>query len=321
MARRPRLGKKLFKSLLPILLLVILALGGVFGWIVYDISRPPGRPYLVTPQAFAQISGPGLKATDQTWPNRDGTTARGWLLPGAEGAPAVVLLHRYGADRSWLFNVGVKINETTNFTILWPDLRGHGLKPPVNSTSFGMREVDDLMAAFDYLTQLKTPKGQPLVGSPLGVFGVELGAYVALKTANQDPRVRVLVLDSVPGNPDDLVNAAVKEETGMANPVIQYLARLAMRAYLAGGYDNASSCNLAASLVSQHVLVLSGPDAGYLKDSTTGLAKCFPNSANVVVRTDLPLTGFNLPSATGEQGEGYDRQVIEFFDTNLSSKP
>ena len=320
MARRPRLGKKLFKSLLPILLLVILALGGVFGWIVYDISRPPGRPYLVTPQAFAQISGPGLKATDQTWPNRDGTTSRGWLLRGAEGAPAVVLLHRYGADRSWLFNLGVKLNETANFTILWPDLRGHGLKPPVNSTSFGIREADDLLAAFDYLTQLKTPKGQPLVGGPLGVYGVELGAYVALKAANQDPRVRVLVLDSVPGNPDDLVNAAVKEETGMANPVIQYLARLAMRVYHAGRYDNASSCALAASIVSQRVLLLSGPDAGYLKDSTAGLMKCFPNPANVEVRTDLPLTGFNLPSATGEQGEGYDRRVIEFFDRSLRSK-
>ncbi len=40
-----------------------------------------------------------------------------------------MLLHRYGGDRSWLFNLGVKINETTNFTILWPDLRGHGENP------------------------------------------------------------------------------------------------------------------------------------------------------------------------------------------------
>ncbi len=297
MARRPRLGKKLFKSLLPILLLVVLALGGVFGWLVYNISRPPGRPYLVTPQAFAQISGPGLKATDQTWRNRDGTTARGWLLRGAEGAPAVVLLHRYGADRSWLFNLGVKLNEATNFTILWPDLRGHGLNPPVKSSSFGMRETDDLLAALDYLKQLKSPKGQPLVSDPFGAYGVELGAYAALKAANQDSRVQVLVLDSVPGNPDDLVNASVKEDTGMDNRVIQYLAGLAMRAYFAGRYDNTSSCALAASLANQHVLLLSGPDAGYLKDSTAALVKCFPNPANVEVKTDLPLTGLREPSA------------------------
>jgi hypothetical protein len=44
---------------------------------------------------------------------------------------------------------------------------------------------------------------------------------------------------------------------------------------------------------------------------------CFPVPANVETRTDLPLSGFSLPSATGEQGEAYDRVVIEFFDTNL----
>ncbi len=37
----------------------------------------------------------------------------------------------------------------------------------------------------------------------------------------------------------------------------------------------------------------------------------------VEIKTDLPLTAFNLPSATGEDGEGYDRQVIEFLDKNL----
>ncbi|MDQ2855601.1 MAG: alpha/beta hydrolase [Acidobacteriota bacterium] len=320
MARRPRLGKKLFKSLLPILLLIALALGGIFGWIVYDISQPHRQAYLVTPLAFAQISGPGVKATDETWRNLDGTMSRGWLLRGAEGAPAVVLLHRYSTDRSWLFNLGVKLNETTNFTILWPDLRGHGLKPPVKTTSFGVREGDDMLAALNYLKQLKGANG-PLVGNQMGAYGIELGAYAAMKAAKQDPRLSVLVLDSVPRSPDELVNQAVKEETGMGNGVIQYLAHLATRTYFLGRYDNTSSCAMAASLVNQHVLILSGADAGYLRESTAALAKCFPNAANVEVKTDLPLTGFSLPSATGEQGEGFDRRVIEYFDRSLRVKP
>jgi len=316
MARRPRLGKKLVKSWLPVLLLIVLAAGGAFGWIVYDISRPQRRAYLVTPQAFAQISGPGLKATEETWRNSDGTTARGWLLRGAEGAPGVILLHRYGADRSWLFNLGVKLNEATNFSILWPDLRGHGLNPPVKWTSLGVRESDDVLSAISYLKQVKS-NGQTLVGNTLGVYGVELGAYAALKTAPQDLRIRVLVLDSVPADPDALVNAAVRDETGLDNRIIQSLSHLAMRAYFAGKYDNTGSCAFASSLSTQKIMLLSGGDAGYLRNSTGALAKCFPNSANVEVKTDLPLTGFNLPSATGEQGEGYDRLVIEFFDRSL----
>src|SRR5688500_10518136 len=92
MASRRRLGKKLFKSLLPILLVVTVALVVALAFIVRGITRPPRREYLVTPTAFSQISGPGLKVIDQTWQNRDNTPARGWFLRGAEGAPAVVLL-------------------------------------------------------------------------------------------------------------------------------------------------------------------------------------------------------------------------------------
>jgi len=33
----------------------------------------------------------------------------GWLLRGSEGAPAVIFLHRYGGDRSLLFNLGMKV--------------------------------------------------------------------------------------------------------------------------------------------------------------------------------------------------------------------
>jgi pimeloyl-ACP methyl ester carboxylesterase len=106
-----------------------------------------------------------------------------------------VLLHHYGADRSWLFNLGVKINEATNFTILWPDLRGHGLVPPVQSTSFGTFEGDDVLAALDFLRGQKSDDGNKLVGSQVGLFGVELGGYAALRAAAKDNSVTVLTLD------------------------------------------------------------------------------------------------------------------------------
>ncbi|HSK29170.1 MAG TPA: hypothetical protein VLA17_04335 [Candidatus Limnocylindria bacterium] len=123
---------------------------GSLSYIVYCVSRPEKRPYVVTPESFTQISGRAIKVTDETWTNADGRRSRGWLLKGAEGAPAVVLLHRYGGDRSWLFNLGVKINETTNFTILWPDLRGHGENPPVRRSSLGAGDSDDVLAALEF---------------------------------------------------------------------------------------------------------------------------------------------------------------------------
>lgn len=317
MASRRRPGKKLLKSLLPILLLLTVAVVGALVFIVYGITRPPRRAYLVTPQTFSQISGSVLRVTDQSWHNRDNSPARGWLLRGAEGAPAVVLLHRYGADRSWLFNLGVKLNETTNFTILWPDLRGHGLTPPVNWASFGTSEGDDVLAALAFLRSLKTERGKRLLGDNMGLYGVELGAYASLSAAREDTGVRALVLDSVPRNPDELLHAAVKNDLGVDNRPLQSLARAATRIYFLGRYENTSACEFAASISSRRVLLLSGADAAYLRDSTVALARCFQDSANLEVKTDLPLTGFNLPSSTGEQGEGYDRRVIDFLDRNL----
>jgi pimeloyl-ACP methyl ester carboxylesterase len=317
MPPRRRIGKRLVKSFLPIALVIVLAVLAALSFVVYCVSRPTKRPYVVTPEAFSRISGRAIKVTDETWANADGRNARGWLLKGAEGAPAVVLLHRYGGDRSWLFNLGVKINETTNFTILWPDLRGHGENPLIRSTSLGVREGDDLLSAIRYLRGLKTERQKTLVGESLGVYGVELGAYSALKAARNEPQIKVMVLDSVVASPTDLLNTAVSSCVGLDNGLVQYFSRVAVKAYMLGSFEDTSACEFASGIKDQKVMLLSGADAGALRDATAALQKCFPSAGNVEVRTDLPLSGFGLPSVTGEQGEAYDRVVIEFFARSL----
>jgi pimeloyl-ACP methyl ester carboxylesterase len=317
MPPRRRIGKRLFKSFLPIVLVIVLAVVGALSFIVYCVSRPAKRPYVVTPESYSRISGRAIKVTDETWSNLDGGRARGWLLKGAEGAPAVVLLHRYGGDRSWLFNLGVKINETTGFTILWPDLRGHGENPLVRSTSLGAREGDDVVAALKHLRTLKSENQKPLVAESFGVYGVELGAYSALKAARSDAQIKVLVLDSITRSSNELLSSAVSSCVGIDNGLVQFFSRFGMRVFLLGGYDSTNACELAASIREQRVLLLSGAEAGELREGTSSLQSCFPVPANVETRTDLPLSGYSLPSATGEQGEAYDRIVIEFFDRNL----
>jgi pimeloyl-ACP methyl ester carboxylesterase len=302
-------------------LLLALVLATVTGWLVYGATRPPRQEYLVTPEKFTQLSGAGLKATEETWTNRDGTRARGWLLRGGEGAPAVILLHRYGADRSWLLNLGVKLSEATNFTILWPDLRGHGLNPPVNWTSFGARETEDTLAALDYLRTLKTSQNRPLVGSAIGLYGVELGAYTSLQAATRSQEIRALALDSIPNAPNDVLNTAVRERTGMDNGFVQWLARTGLKVYFMRGYSNAPACAAASALSDRQVLLLASNDTPPLHNSTVALAHCFPQGASVELQSELPVSGYNLRLATGEQSEVYDRRVIDFLDRALRTNP
>lgn len=305
----------MLKWLLPIVLVPALVLAVIIGIIVYRVTHPAHRAYLVTPDIFTQLSN--RKVTDESWVNHDGTRARGWLLRGIEGAPAVILLHRYDTDRSWLLNLGVKLNEATNYTVLLPDLRGHGLDPPNGWTSFGARESEDISAALEFVRSLQTPQGQALAGKTAGLYGVELGAYTALRTAARDANVRALVLDSVPAAPDEMLHMAFRERTGLDNSFLKWLVRGGTHLYFFGNYDNRPACESAAMMSDRQALLLAGDDASSLRDSTIALARCFPPGSNVEIKTDLPRTGFNLPFATGEQSEAYDRRVIDFFDKAL----
>src|SRR5436190_20345704 len=190
MPSRISVARRVLKTFLPIVLVILVVAVLISGWLVYGITRPPRAAYRMTPQSFSTLTSPVVKAADVKWKNHDGSDARGWLITGTDGAPAVILLHGYGADRSWLLNLAYKLNETTNFTVLWPDLRGHGENPPVNWTSFGALEGDDVTAAIDYLHTLKTIGGKRQIGSRVGVYGIGLGGYAALDAATRYPEVR-----------------------------------------------------------------------------------------------------------------------------------
>ncbi len=315
MSSRRKLVKRVIKAFLPIVFVILVALAAITVWIVNGITKPPRAAYVVTPQTFSRVTGPLLKATDVTWVNHDGTQARGWLMRGADGSPSMILLHHYGADRSWLLNLAVKLNETTNLTVLWPDLRGHGENPLVNRSLIGAVDGDDVTAAIDYLHTLKTPAGKPQVAGAVGVYGVELGAYAALDAAKRYPEIRALVLDSAPASPDDLVRAATSGHAGMNNSLLQRLAGWGLKIYSFGKYQSTPSCDLAHSLRNVRVLLLTGGEGDPWRTSTLELAKCFNGSVDI--KKDLAVTGVSLPSATGEQEEAYDRPVIEFFDKAL----
>jgi pimeloyl-ACP methyl ester carboxylesterase len=316
MSPRRRFFRRFAKAFLPILLVILVAFAGVMVWIVRGITRPPRAPYVVTPQTFSKVTGPLLNATDVTWSNHDETSARGWLIRGAEGAPAVILLHAYGADRSWLLNMAVKLNESTSFTVLCPDLRGHGQNPPVSWTLFGGVDGDDASAAIDYLRTLKTPTGKDQVGPAIGAYGCELGAYAALAGAARNSQVRALALDSVPASPDDLIRAVMATYLAMNTTVLQKLGRWGVKMYSSGKYTETPSCDLARSLRDKRVLLLSGEGGEQWRASTAILKNCFAGGV-VELKEGLPATGLTLLGATGQTEEAYDRPVIEFFDKSL----
>ena len=303
--------------LLPVVLVLLLAAVGAAYWLVYSASIPPRAEYLVTPEKYSPLSERSARITDETWSNKDNTNARGWLLRGAEGAPAVILLHRFGADRSWTLNLGVKLNESTNFTVLMPDLRGHGNNPSVNWSSFGGCETDDVGSAIAYLRGLKNESGKPLVGRDIGIYGTEIGGYAALLGAGKEQIVTAIVADSVPPTPDALLRSTVRKKTGFMPDLSASLASFGSMFYYSGCYQNTDTDTAAKMLTNRNILLLAGKDAPEWSNSTANLQKSLGKQADLQVKTDLTTTGYNIASTTSEQSDNYDRLIIEFFKKSL----
>lgn len=317
MAKTKRLLRSFFRLLLPVVVLIVLAIVSASIWLVYSTANPPRNAYLVTPDKYGRLSTRAAQVTDESWSNLDGTQARGWLLRGAEGAPAVILLHAYGADRSHLLNLGVKMNEATDFTVLMPDLRGHGKDPLVKNTSFGGCETEDALAAIKFLRGL--PAGSsPLVGRDIGVYGVELGALSGLAAAAKDDSIKAIALDSVPVQSDKLVATAVESRFPFASFLTARLAQNGTYLYFAGScYNRSSLCETARMIADRQILLLAGADDIDLQDSTVRLGRCFPDSTRIESKTDLNPSGFHLMNASLEQADTYDQRVISFFKQSL----
>jgi pimeloyl-ACP methyl ester carboxylesterase len=318
MAKTKRLFKSFYRLILPVFILIVGSLIGSGIFLVQRAARAPHAHYLVTPEKYGQLSSRGAQITDETWPNADGSTSRGWLLRGTPGAPAVVLLHAYGADRSYVLNLGVKINEATDFTILMPDQRGHGDTPHVKNTSFGGHETEDALAAVKYLRSLKLDGQTPLVGQNIGFYGTEMGALTAVFAAGKDNAVKALVLDSIPNSSDDLLSRATLKRYPFASFVTTRVAQLGTYMYFYdGNYRRDSGCDAAKNLGNREVLLLAGADAPEFQTSTTAVSRCFPNSTKIETKTDLNPSGFNITNASLEQSEAYDQRVIGFFKQSL----
>ena len=111
----------------------------------------------------------------------DGVRLAGWFLP-RPGAPAVILLHGYPAEKADLLPIASGL--APQFATLLVDQRYFG-DSGGRATTLGFREREDLKRMLDFLDS----RGAPAVG----VFGFSLGGAVALLTAAEDPRIRAIV--------------------------------------------------------------------------------------------------------------------------------
>src|SRR2546423_8667034 len=187
-----------------------LATSAIAGFLVYRIVKPQRSSSEINMESFpgrpdgVKFSVPGAGQRD------------GWFFPGLMGAPTIVLGHGYGSSRGELLTLVTALQDQ-QYNVFVFDFVAHGANDGI--TSFGYREADELRAAIEELA-----KRSDLDAARFGIWGYNLGAYAALREAQNDKRVRALVLDSVYDSPEQMVKIGVERE-GLAG--IPLMARSA----------------------------------------------------------------------------------------------
>lgn len=136
--------------------------------------RPPRLSVALNPDDYR------LRAERVAIRAGDGVRLSAWYIP-RPGAPAVVLLHGYPAEKADLLPIASAL--APQFSTLLVDQRYFG-DSEGRATTLGFRERDDLKRALDFLEERGASK--------VGVFGFSLGGAVALLTGAEDPRIRAI---------------------------------------------------------------------------------------------------------------------------------
>jgi alpha-beta hydrolase superfamily lysophospholipase len=109
----------------------------------------------------------------------DGIPIDAWYSKTDTATACVILIHGYSVNKSFLENEAAMFKQW-GYSVLLFDLRGHG-KSGDNTTSFGIKETDELQKAYEFARQ----KGN----SRILLYGVSLGAGICIK-AVADGKIR-----------------------------------------------------------------------------------------------------------------------------------
>ncbi len=137
----------------------------------------------------------------------DGLNLAGWFIP-SPGRPLVIVVHGYKDHRGSVLGVGA-ILRRHGYAVLLTSLRAHD-RSDGETISFGAREMQDLAAWYAWV------RARPDVDPErIGMFGVSMGATLAIQFASEHPGIKALVADCAFSSVEDTVETSVEFFTGL----------------------------------------------------------------------------------------------------------
>ncbi|MBI4656720.1 MAG: alpha/beta hydrolase [Elusimicrobia bacterium] len=269
----------------------------------HTIFRPfPKQPLNYTPENFS------LAFENIEFSTSDNITLKGWFIPstGGESSRTIILCHGRGSNKGELLK-DTHFLARNGFNLFYFDFRGWG-ESKGEISSIGYFETRDFDAAHEFVK-----KHRPDYSEGIGVFGISMGASVAIYAAARNPGIKCMLAE----------NAFYSYERVIANwswfrlkipyyPLIPLtLAFVKLRL---GDNPDLYSPVHNVDKISQPVFLINGDndDLVPLEDARRLFKKCSS------VQKDLwILTGSPHGKCAEVGGEAYKERVSRFFKENL----
>jgi len=286
---------KLLMALSALAFFAVLATTAIAGFLVYRIVKPqrtsseinmasfPGRPEVLE---FDVPGGLGKRVV--------------WFFPGLRGAPTIILCHGYESSRGELLTLESALQDH-QYNVFIFDFAAHGANSGIST--LGYREVDEVRAAVDLLGARAD-----LDPTRFGLWGYNLGAYAALREAENDKRIRALALDSVYDEPKQMVKVGV-ERNGLGGfPFMIRAAEFSFEYLNYGHRDDPPLSRKLVTLAGVPTLYIQALDDPELAETTRQLFLKAPEPREQVI-----IPHGNFVSLNDEDKRMYENRVVTFF--------
>jgi len=285
-------------AILALAFFALLAVGSVSGYLVYRMVMPARSRSQINLQNF-----PGHPETINFTVKGEGPRD-GWFFPGLKSAPTVILCPAYESSRGELLTLATALQDQ-QYNVLLFDFSAQG--SVAGRSTLGLQEVAELRAAMDAVGN----RGD-VDTTRFGLWGVNLGAYVALAEATNDSRVRAVAAESAYGHPKDMVALQVSRSGLGQIPLVTRTSQLIFR-WLNRQYRNVPPLNTRlAKLSGVAQLYLEAPDEPALAASTSELFRISPPPHDLVV-----LQHGNYTGMMDDEKRSYENRIVSFFLVNL----
>ena len=260
--------------------------------------------HLVTPKRGYEPEGyqpPEIPYERVTFQNRAGIQLAGWTAIREQAKGAVILCHGAWTNHREMESRAESLWDR-GFSVMTFDFQGCG-ESEGRYTSLGLREVDDLVAAVDYLAATGHP-------GPVGVLGNSMGGAVAILAAARDERIKAVVTDGAfAAAGRDFVGYAFQGVSGLS-PVLFQDAVVMLSEWVSGArLDRVRPVASIGMISPRPVMLIHGADDGLIRVAEAHALHAAAGEPKTlwIVPDCLHVQSFHLHT------EEYVRRVEEFF--------